>query len=169
MKKIITNLLFLLITYCLHAQDAQFSVSISTDSLLMDNPLEVTFTLKNTDGKRFEAPQFEGFQIVGGPNQSSSFQMVNGDVSQEISYSYYLQPVDIGTHYIPPASIETKDGFLETQPIEIMVYPNPDGIQQNIRKPRSDFHFFDFPRSQPAPNTPQKPTKSKKKRKIYRM
>ena len=169
MNKIILNLLFLAIACCLQAQEAQFSVSVSTDSLLMGNPLEVTFTLKNTDGKHFEAPVFEGFQIVGGPNQSSSFQMVNGDVSQEMSYSYYLQPVDIGTHYIPPASIETKDGFLETQPIEVIVYPNPDGIQQDFKKPRSNFHFFDFPRGHQTPAPPNPSTKPKKKRKIYRL
>ncbi len=149
------------------AQDAQFTVSVSTDSILLGNYIEVSFTLENAKGSNFDIPEFEGFDVVGGPNQSSSFQMVNGTISQEISYSFYLKPRDIGTYFIPPASIETKDGFLETLPIEVMVHPNPDGIQQTPT-PQQEFRSFGFP----FENTPQPPTtpkKPKKKRKIYKM
>lgn len=167
MKKLLISIVLIgVLAYTSIAQEGQFSVAVSTDSLLMGNALEVTFSLKNVKGEQFEAPTFEGFEIVGGPNQSSSFQMVNGDVTQEMSYTYYLQPLDEGTFFIPPASIKTETGYLETQPLEVVVYPNPDGIIQEPNKPRSDFHFFDFPRTKQVPPATQKP---KKKRKIYKL
>ncbi len=154
----------------MNAQDASFTASVSMDSVLLGNYIEVSFTLKNGKETQFDAPQFEGFQIVGGPNQSSSFQMVNGNVNQEVIYSYYLEPLEIGTYFIPPATVEMEDGFLETTPLEINVYPNPDGIKQSPQQPQNNFHFFDFPRTKPStPNPPTTPQKPKKKRKIYKM
>ena len=34
----------------------------------------------------------KNFQIVSGPNQSSSMSMVNGSISQSLTYSYTLRP-----------------------------------------------------------------------------
>ncbi len=148
------------------AQDVSFSVEVSTDSLLMGNMIEVKFALKNAHGTAIQTPDFEGFQIVGGPNQSSSFSMINGTTTQEISYTYYLKPIEEGTFYILPASIEVEGEFLETTPIEIIVYPNPDGIIQEMpSKKKQDMFSWDRPFSTP-PKAKEKP---KKKRKIYKM
>ncbi len=148
------------------SQDTVFDITLSTDSLLMDNIITVTFSLKNASGQGFEAPDFEGFQIVGGPNQSSSYSMINGVVSQELSFSYVLMPEDIGNYYIQPAYIKVDSKILETTPLEVIVHPNPDGIKQTPE--RSSSSTFDFWSPMP-PTTPQTPKKVKKKRKIYKM
>jgi len=147
------------------AQDTIFETTLSIDSLLMDNTITITFSLKNATGSAFEAPDFEGFQIVGGPNQSSSYSMMNGTVSQELSFSYILLPEDIGNYFIQPAYIEVDGKTLETAPLEIIVYPNPDGIQQTPKRPSSAFDLW----SPRPPTTPKTPKKVKKKRKIYKM
>lgn len=164
MKKLILLSLFLGVAGWGLAQSASFKVQLSTDSLLLGNYTEVSFTLENANGRNFQAPSFEGFQIVGGPNQSSSFSMVNGAVSQSLSYTYYIEPLEIGNYYIEPASIETDEGILETQPIEVIVVPNPDGIQQRPERKSRSLDLF-------KPLTPVEPTpkKPRKKRRIYRI
>lgn len=173
MKNLYLIFLFSILTSSiLTAQDATFTVKVSTDSLLMDNYVEVSFTLKNATAANFQPPSFEGFTVISGPSQASSFSSVNGVVTQSVTYSYHLMPIDIGNYYIDPASIETDSNVLETAPIEIIVHPNPDGIIQN--KPNQNRSFFGgfggFNFGTPIPPTPPKPpTKPKKKRKIYRM
>lgn len=111
---------------------AKFTVRVSTDSVLMGNNFQVSFTLENADGINFKAPELAAsFDVISGPNMSSSMTMMNGQRSKSITYTYYLQPREVGVFYIEPASIETPNNYLETDPMEVMVVPNPDGIQQN--------------------------------------
>lgn len=168
MKNLLFTIGFVLISLFTSAQEAKFSVTVNSDSVLLGNYLKVSFLLENANGSEFAPPAFENFTVVSGPNTSSSMSIVNGVVSQSISYTYYIEPSDIGSYYITPASIATEEKVLETQPVEIQVLPNPDGIiqrPQTERQPRTGFF-------QPFPSTPQPPVppkKKKKKRKIYRL
>jgi len=164
MKQIILIFTLSLFSLSIYGQDAKFTVSVSTDSILMGNTIKVSFALENGSGKNFDPPAFKDFDVVGGPNQSSSFSMVNGDVSQSLSYSYYLQPKEVGTFFIEPASIGAGENVLETLPIEINVYPNPDGVEQNIPRKEREFDFWGTPKMEK-----EKQTKPKKKRKVYKM
>lgn len=174
-------------------EDAKFSVKVSMDSILYGNYFQVVFSLENAKGQDFQAPAFEDFYVKSGPNMSSSFSMVNGEVSQSISYTFYLEPKDVGNYYIQPASIAVGESMLETEPVEIMVVPNPEGlIQKQPQEDRmSDFFrgfgndrmpgFKDFQLEFDDPNRslqPQEQTpgqgdktkkKKKKKRKIYKI
>jgi len=177
MKKQLLLLVFgLALGTTLMAQDEpRFTIEVSTDSILMGNYFQVTFTLENAKGSDFAPPTFDGFNIVSGPNTSSSMSIVNGDVSQKVSYTYYLEPQDIGNYFIEPASIATAETILETQPIEVLVVPNPDGVKQQVHPENRTFEFdlFDaFPRLQPdfrQQPEEQEPEKKKKKRKVYRI
>lgn len=173
-------LLFILCTYfsfSISAQEPTFSLNVSTDSILMGNYLIATFSIENGDAKNFEAPNFEDFNIVGGPNQSSSISIVNGVSSQSLSYSYYLEPKEEGIFYIEPASVEIDGNFLETSPYEIRVAPNPEGIIQRPeqQKSRTFDSFFGDPFSEDpffqrkVPQKPKEKTKPKKKRKYYKI
>ncbi len=149
MKKLVNLSCFLMfLTFQMSAEiiktEPQFSIEVSNTEVLLGNYIEVTFTLKNAKGQKFEAPNFKNFDIVGGPNQSSSFSMTNGETTQSISYTYYLQPKSIGNFYLEPAFIEADGMTLETQPIEILVLDNPDGIiQKPNRKTPNHFDIFD--------------------------
>lgn len=129
----------------------KFTVQVSTDSILMGNTFQVKFSLENAQGTNFQAPDLAlYFDVVSGPNMSSSMQMMNGQMSQSVSYTYYLRPRETGVFYIEAASIETPDNYLETTPIEILVVPNPDGIQQPIQPQQQPFGSFGF--GMPGPN-----------------
>jgi hypothetical protein len=109
------------------AQDITFKAEVSTDSILMGNYFEVRFTIENAAGD-FQAPEFEGFEIMSGPNTSSSFSMINGQVTQKASYTYMIRPVREGTLYVDPAAFTSGETIMETEPILIQVYPNPGGV-----------------------------------------
>lgn len=149
MRKLgITIFAALLLAVASSAQEAAatFTVEVSTDSLLMENPLRVSFKLENGNGQDFEAPLFNGFQMVSGPNISSSMSMMNGAVTQSVSYTYLLMPEQVGNYFIEPASIQVDGAVLETLPVEVIVVPNPDGIQQAPPEQRLGFGGFqEFP------------------------
>lgn len=163
-----------------------FTVTVSTDSVLMDNYFEVKFTLENADGKNFEAPDFsQHFNIISGPNFSTSMNIVNGDISRTMTITYFVEPKETGLFYILPASVQAEGKVLETSPLEVMVVPNPDGIKQTPPRNQMDsfqFNFgnpfdFDFlipemkdmPERQPLPEEQAPIEQPKKKRKTTRI
>ena len=170
MKRFLILSGFLLILGGASAQDeAKFSVNVSGDSILFGNYFQVKFTLENAEGSNFEAPVFEGFNIVSGPNFSSNISIINGDVSRSVSYTYYLEPKDVGNFFLQPAAIQVGEQILETHPLEVMVVPNPDGI---IQRPEEKKFRFQFDRNQTPgipPSPGQKTKKKKKKRKTYKI
>ncbi len=78
----------------LTAQDDQisFTAEVSKKSLGINENLRVDFKM-NQDGDNFNAPNFDGFRVVGGPNQSVSNTWVNGERTFSKVYSYYLTPI----------------------------------------------------------------------------
>jgi hypothetical protein len=149
---------FLTCVQLLAGQSAKFSVSVSSDTVLLGNYFELKFTVENAPAEGFEAPDLHEFNLVGGPNTSSSMSIVNGQVSQSATYSYYLEPMDVGVYTIKPAYLTSEEIALETPPIDIIVVPNPDGI---IQRPNSPAKRFDplIIRREPEQeqDTPSKP------------
>lgn len=132
MKSIVLVLAFALISgFTISAQEVFFSVNTTTDTLLLGNPMGVKYIIKNTQGD-FEPPQFDGFDIVGGPNVSSQFSMNNGVVTQSSSYEYYLLPSGTGSFTIPSAVLINGEETLYSEEIEIIVLENPNDIRQNV-------------------------------------
>lgn len=170
------SLLSLWMLVCVTAftqKDIHFSSSISNDSILIGNYFELSYTLENAEMVAFNAPNFEDFEVVAGPNTSSTMSIVNGDVTQTISYSYYLRPTEMGSYNIPIASVKTEKGTLESEVIRIQVVPNPDGIIEEPTQSKQEFFFdtspFDSPffrspfEEQPAPKRQAAPKKKKRK------
>ena len=146
MKKltlIIGCMAFMMGSHLFAQEGPTFTVEASSDSILMNNYFTVSFTLENVEGFNFSPPAFEEFEVVSGPNTSSSMSFVNGEMSRKVTYTYYLRPREIGNFYIHSASIESEEGILETLPTEVIILPNPDGIIQQP-KPRSESFNFNM-------------------------
>ena len=186
MKKLtLISALLLLSVVLLHAQDeAKFKMALRSDTILMGNFFEVKFSLENASGSNFSPPSFEGFDVVGGPNQSSSLSIVNGVTSQRMGFSYYLQPREVGNFYIEAASIDANGVVLETQPTEIIVLPNPDEEKADYSlREQQRFDFWggglqeerwgeeggEIEKEENKDQEKEAKKKIKKKRKIYRL
>ena len=99
----------------------RFFVQVDTKKIVQGSYVDVKFILENGDGSDFTPPSFKGFDVLSGPNQSTSMTIVNGRRSNKISLSYTLRPQKIGITQIGSARIMTKAGMRTTEPINIEV------------------------------------------------
>ena len=83
---------------------------------------QVTWEL-NSSGSNFIAPEITDFQVLGGPNQSTSMQFINGSMSQSITYSYVLRAIKEGSFNIGPAKIKAGGNVIESNELTINVVP----------------------------------------------
>jgi len=97
-----------------------FVAKVSKKTLGINERLRVDFEM-NEDGDNFLPPNFKGFNVIGGPNQSVSNSWINGVRSYSKSYSYFLSPKAKGTFTIKQASIEIDDEIYKTTPIKVLV------------------------------------------------
>lgn len=167
MKKILIFIL-LFIHIGLMGQDMNIKVELSTDSILIGSLMEIRFTIENAEGD-FEAPGFEGFEIVSGPNTTSTYTVNNGNATQKTSYSYVIRPNMEGLIYVDPANFKIDEKILETEPVSVMVYPNPLGIQENKTFLNYNDSFYDsffFPRERKVESKKKKHKFEHMKRKI---
>jgi hypothetical protein len=142
-----------------HAQASKFTVSVSSDTVLLGNYFELKYTIENASASGFEAPDLYQFNVISGPNTSSSISIINGEMSQSMSYTYYLEPGEIGVYTITPAYLTSEDVALETPPIDIIVVPNPDGI---VQRPHAAARRIDVI-GNTKPVEEEKPTRPRKK------
>ena len=117
------------------AQDGSFSASVDKNPVGVGDQFTLTLSLNNAGmgGKNLQLPDLSKFRIMSGPNSSSSMQIVNGAVSSSVSYSYVLQPKEIGKFTIGVASIEAGGKTLHSDPITIEIVkgsPRPPPQQQ---------------------------------------
>jgi len=120
----------LLCTTGLFAQDLRFTAAVSATQVGTGEPFEVSFSL-NANGERFTPPSFEGFQVLSGPNESSSMTSINGRTSVSIAYSYDLVAVKEGEFSIGAAGIVANGRKIVTAPIRIKVVKGQAVQQRN--------------------------------------
>lgn len=108
MRKIGFILLFFMTVFALNAQDEVSFKVICKKQVVVGEQFQVSYEL-NGDGKNFEAPNFNNFEIVGGPfsSSSSSVQIINGSVTKTNThtYSFYLRAIKEGKYTIPAATV----------------------------------------------------------------
>lgn len=92
---------------------------------------KIVFVIENADASNFKAPSFEGFQILSGPNQSSSYQNINGKITNSLSVYYYLRPLEEGTLSIKPASVIIDGERMYTDDFEVLVGPSIQASNAN--------------------------------------
>lgn len=104
----------------LNSFSQEFTASVSKGRVAVGEQFMLTFTL-NTNGSGFRAPNLGDFNVYGGPNQSTSMSFVNGSMSQQISFSFYLAAKKEGKLTIGSASINSGGKTISSKPISIEV------------------------------------------------
>ena len=112
----ISFLFFLNITF----SQVKFEAEVSKTKLGVNENLRVDFKM-NKDGDNFSPPTFNGFRVVGGPNQSVSNSWINGVRTFSKTYSYFLTPEKKGNYTIGQASIEIDGDIYKTLPVKVQV------------------------------------------------
>lgn len=112
----ISFLFFLNISF----SQVKFEAEVSKTKLGVNENLRVDFKM-NKDGDNFSPPTFNGFRVVGGPNQSVSNSWINGVRTFSKTYSYFLTPEKKGNYTIGQASIEIDGDIYKTLPVKVQV------------------------------------------------
>ncbi|RZK79232.1 MAG: protein BatD [Pedobacter sp.] len=96
--------MFMVCSVSVFAADIKVTASVRSTQVAVGEVFEVSFSV-NADMQRFAPPTFNGFQVVGGPNQSSSFSSVNGSTTVSMSLSYDLVATREGEYTIGAATV----------------------------------------------------------------
>ena len=121
-----TLILFLAINSFVLSAQVNFEASVSKSKLALNERLRIDFVM-NQNGDNFSPPEFENFQIIGGPNQSIKTSYVNGERKFSKTYSYFLKPLKKGMLSINQASIEIDGEIYKSLQIEVLI---TDSVKQ---------------------------------------
>ncbi|MGB0861754.1 MAG: BatD family protein [Saprospiraceae bacterium] len=125
MKPYYLIIILLGFAYSLTAQKVEFVATASSQKVIMGDYFQVTYTLKNAEGRNFKAPKFKDFDVQG-PSTGFKQYNINGKISSEQNFIYNLIPRKIGKFTLPVASIKLNGKTLKTKPIRIRVVKAED-------------------------------------------
>lgn len=111
--------IFILVATLASAQ-VKFEAKVSKTKLGVNERLRIDFEM-NKDGDNFNPPSFNGFTVIGGPNQSVSNSWINGVRTYKKTYSYFLAPKSRGSFTIGQATIEIEGEIYKTTPVKIEI------------------------------------------------
>lgn len=131
MQRLFTHaiILLFLVLGSYHSFAQSFSAAPRQKTVKTGDRFQVEFSA-NAKMDDFTPPSFNGFQVLSGPNQSTSMSWVNGKTSSSITYSYILRATKEGEFsFTAKASFDGKT--LETNPIQITVTKGAAVAQQS--------------------------------------
>ena len=120
MLKKILLLTFLLIIATQVGAQVTFQAKVSKNRLGINERLKVSFEM-NKNGDNFTPPRFDGFRVVGGPNQSTSNTWINGKRTFSRSFTYFLNPTRKGKLQIGQATVKIDGEVYKTSPVAVEV------------------------------------------------
>jgi len=127
-----------------YAGNVNFTATTSKNPVSVGERFQVTFTLSNADGSNFRQPDFAGFSVLMGPSTMRSTQIINGQMSSSVSYTYVLQGDKPGKFTINPAKMTVSGSVVQSNSLAITVEKGSTSSQQqqsqgagNSPRPRS--------------------------------
>lgn len=101
-------------------QGIKVTATVSSGQVATGEQFEITFST-NGNPESFDPPAFNGFQVVGGPNQSSSYSSINGQTTASISVGYVLIGVKEGEYTIGAATMGINGKQYKSNSVRIKV------------------------------------------------
>lgn len=132
-KKIVRLFTVILFIFCffLTAQAQTFTTSVSAGTIGKNQYAEVSYEMANAATiDNFQAPAFKDWLIVSGPTNSSFQSNINGQVSQRITISYYLQPKKTGQLLVEGATVILNGKPMTSKPKLVQVLDKDVADQQ---------------------------------------
>lgn len=125
---------YLIVFLCLlvtqHSATAQsISAQVSGKRVQVGVPFEFAVVISGAT-TNYNQPNLRDFDVVSGPNQTSSIQSINGVMNQQLVFSYALVARKEGRFVIPSANAIVNGQKLETQAITIEAVRNAGAGQQ---------------------------------------
>lgn len=118
---------------------SQISVVASIDKNLVEvgKKFELTFAVKNYAVQKIVVPSLENFEVISGPNTSTSIEWVNGISTESGSYTYSLKAKAVGSFTIGKASITDATKTYYSNEVTIAVV----GVIPDIKVAESGYNL----------------------------
>lgn len=113
---------FLAIASAAFLAAGEFTASVSSTKVYLNESFSLSLTLKDTSTK--EAPVVSSLKkhfLIHSQQHASNTSIVNGKMSSSITWKLSLTPKTEGVVQIPPMTVNTAEGLLSTQPITLNV------------------------------------------------
>lgn len=105
----------------LHAQDEpSVSAALSRTEIPIDTTAYLTIIVHGSRSAEIEMVDIENIAIHSG-GQSSKMQVINGEISSSITYTYVIQPLQEGNYTLPELNVRVDGKILTTEPITFAV------------------------------------------------
>lgn len=128
----------------LFGQEPVVRAELCSDTIMVGHQFTLTYLV---DGGQINSlkdnPNLEDFNMLSGPNMSSSMSFVNGHMSAKASINFVLQAITPGDYTIVPVTLLVDEKEFIVDSLKIVIIENPDGttiqdlMPQNKAKKKS--------------------------------
>lgn len=124
MRKLIFLLIALISIQAFADSNVSFTAS-APDVVVVGDQFRLSYTVTTLKIRDFRAPSIKGFDVLMGPSRSQQVQIINGNTSTSITYTYILMATEEGEFSIPGATIVADGNQMASNSVKIRVLP-PD-------------------------------------------
>lgn len=123
----LTNFIKVLFWTCLAvlgnhlSAQSSFTATTNARDVVENSSFQVSFTIENAEAEDFQAPPFEHFRVINGPNRAMSTSITNGQVRSKKTFSYVLMPKKKGRFTIAGATATINGKKINTNSLVINV------------------------------------------------
>ncbi len=122
-RTLISIILLAVVSVSARAQDVSITASVDHNPVGLNDQftyqVEVSGSAQNLPD--VQLPDFGSFAVLGGPSVSSSFQIVNFNMSASKTYTMTLMPRNVGTFKIGAASASFKGKDFKSNSVDVTV------------------------------------------------
>lgn len=122
MRKLIFLLIALISVQAFADSNVSFTAS-APDVVVVGDQFRLSYTVTTLKIRDFRAPSIKGFDVLMGPSRSQQVQIVNGNTSSSITYTYILMATAEGEFSIPGATIVADGNQMASNSVKIKVLP----------------------------------------------
>lgn len=126
MRKLIFLLIALTVISVHTFADGNVSFTASApDAVVVGDQFRLSYTVNTAKVRDFRVPSIKDFDVLMGPSRSQQMQIINGNSSSSITFTYILMATEEGNYSIPGASIVADGKQMVSNSVKIQVLP-PD-------------------------------------------
>ena len=133
MKKLLLTFTLLVATFAYVKADEVTFTADAPNAVVMGETFRLSYTVNTHNAKSFRVGNITDFDILSGPNQSSSSStsIINGKrtSSRTLTFTCILRPKKEGTYTIPAATITAEGEQLTSKELTIKVLPADQNAQ----------------------------------------
>lgn len=151
MKSLGVAICLWLACHVVQAQSITVTATLEKDTFGYEEAIKVVFTIENVQNFDFVAPPFTDFVSARQLGTSSNMRIINGQMTQSVSYTYLLEHPGMGLYIIEPASITVDGKVYQSELQEVVVTNEPMTRSQQQADPygmpriQEYSQRFDFP------------------------